>query len=64
MPLRVILSANRWSPARAALHLGLLSAETAGCVVTFGNLLIYRKGAPPAKAHRFKMGQAGNGEKP
>jgi hypothetical protein len=64
MPLRAILSVNRWSPARAALHLGLIAAETAGCVVTFGKPLIYRKGAPPAKADRFKMGQAGNGEKP
>jgi hypothetical protein len=51
MPLRVIPSVNRRSPARAAVHLRLISAETVSCVETFGKLLIYRKGAPPAKAH-------------
>jgi hypothetical protein len=42
---------------RAALHRRSISAETASCVVTFGKLLIYRKGAPPAKAQRFKWGK-------
>jgi hypothetical protein len=42
---RVSLSVYR----RAALHRRWISAETADCVVTFGKLLIYRKGAPPAK---------------